>query len=239
MPTISLRITDEQKEKLDAMVGQSGVTQSSIVSNALNRVLGIGSPDNPTYPAPYTLSNTARLICVNQCRILKELKADGAKQYEEFENILLNGFALEYYEVFSELHEELSYVNCSEVLDILRMFQVLKVSYEKLSYEEQQGLDRRRIAFQGFDYNNHLESGMARYAEYLLTQERFQELEHDVVEYSDDGNSHFPMLAMYQRMLHCYETILRQKDLAVAGGLMLSLQEIKEVVAAEAYNSGW
>lgn len=239
MPTISLRITNEQKEKLDAMVIQSGATQSAIVSSALNRALGIGRPDYPAYPAPYTLSNTARLILVNQCRILKELEADASEQYEDYERILLKGFSFEYYEVFSELYEELSYADCSEVLDILQMFQALKVSYEKLSHEEQQGLNRRHIAFQGFDYSDQRESGMALYADYLFTQERFQGLEDDAKEYSDDGNSHFPKLAMYQRMLHCYKTILRQKDLTVAGSLILSFQEIKEIVTAEAYNSGW
>lgn len=239
MPTISLRITDEQKKKLEAMASQSGATQSAIVANALNRTLGIGGHDCPAYPAPNTLSNATRLILANQFRILKALETDDAEHYQTCEKILLDGSALEYYEVFCELEEELSYADCSEVLDILQMFQVLKVSYEELDEEERKDLHQNRIVFQGFDYSGQLESRMAHYAEYLLEKERFQWLKYDLEEYSDGGNSHSPRLAMYRRMLHCYKSILRRKDLAIAGSLILTHNEIEEIEKAAANNSGW
>jgi uncharacterized protein len=137
----------------------------------------------------------------NQLRILELLETedhskDDLKQKRE---MIEKGYTLAYDEVAENIWPEMPETACREVMDILDMYRILQVSYEKL--EDKTGINPEGIRFQGFDGNH--ESQQLGYAEFLTkVQGRWDELQNDVY------NNHGKMsIQNYRAMLTTFHRI--------------------------------
>ena len=239
MPTISIRVSDDMKSRLDSLAQESESTLSGVILDAINAMTGGKRVDYPEDTAPYTLSSTNRLILRNQELLLS--MCDGLDEYERKHHeknaeILEAGYTSDYTTVFAPLRPEVPYSLCEELYGILDMFRVLRFSYDKLADDEKQEVDEREISFRGFDYSDSVESPLSGYVKFLFKDEKYEELEEPMKRFSDDGNSHHRNLDMYRRMCRCFNQIWR-KHLLTAHEL--SLSEIQQVVSAIPYNSGY
>lgn len=239
MPTISLRISEEAKEKITSLAQETGGTISGVVLDAVNAAIGGGRANFSEDMAPSSLSSVNRLILRNQelllsmCPELDEYERSGHAHNAQ---VLEEGYTSEYSRVFACLRSEVPYSLSEELFGILDMFRVLRASYTALSEEEKGEVEERDISFRGFDLNNSVESPLVGYVEYLFEDDRYSELMEPLGRFSDGGNSHYPNLDIYRRMRRCFEPIWRKHLLTVS---MLSLEEIKKVLSAIPYNSGY
>ena len=180
MATISIRVSDDLKAKLEGLAHESGGTISGVVTEALGSMVGSPRTDYPEEMAPLTIAPVNRLIL------------------------------REYPEAFAVLRPEIPNSRCEELYDILDMFRVLRASYEDLPEDEKAEVDERDISPQGFDYNDMEEGRLAGYVKHLFADKRYEELAEPLRKYSDGGNSHGPRLEMYRRMLHCFKPLWRK-----------------------------
>lgn len=239
MPTISIRVSEDLKSRLDNLARESESTLSGVILDAINSMTGGSRIEFPEDTAPYTLSSTNRLILRNQ-----ELLLSMCEDIDEYERehhaknaeILELGYTSDYTSVFAPLRPEVPYSLCEELYDILDMFRVLRFSYERLTDEEKKQIKESDISFRGFDYSDGIESPLSSYVEFIFKDEKYEELEEPMKRFSDDGNSHTRLLSMYRRMCHCFNQVWR-KHLLTAHEL--SLLEIQQVVSAIPYNSGY
>lgn len=239
MPTISLRISEEVKARLTSLAQESGRTVSGVVLDAVCSTIGSNRPKFSEDMAPSSISSVNRLILRNQELILSEspiLDEDERAAHANNAKILEEGYSHEYSYVFSSLRAEIPYNLSVELFDILDMFRVLRASYDLLSNEEKEEVAERDISFRGFDYNDFTESPLAGYVDFLFDNDRYTELKGPLSRYSDGGNSHQRNLDMYRRMKRCFEPIWREHLLAAS---MLTLDEIKQIVSAIPYDSGY
>lgn len=239
MPTISLRISEETKEKITSLARETGGTISGIVLDAVNLAIGGGHSNFPEDMAPSSLSSVNRLILRNQELLLSMCpELDKYERIDHAHNaqILEEGYTSEYSRVFACLSSEVPYSLSEELFDILDMFRVLRASYMELSEKEKAEVEERDISFRGFDQNNKVESPLVGYVNYLFEDKRYTELKEPLNRFSDGGNSHHPNLDMYRRMRRCFEPIYRKHLLTVN---TLSLEEIKKVLSAIPFNSGY
>lgn len=239
MPTISLRVSEEVKSQLTSLAQETGRTVSGVVLDAVTSAVGGKRQKFSEDMAPSSISSVNRLILRNQELILSgdpTLNEDERDAHARNAKILEGGYSSEYSCVFASLRPEIPYGLSEELFDILDMFRVLRASYDILSDKERQEVNERDISFRGFDYNDNTESLLADYVDYLFEDDRYAELRGPLGRYSDDGNSHHRNLDMYRRMKRCFESIWR-KHLLTAD--MLSLKEMKRVVSAMPYDSGY
>lgn len=138
------------------------------------------------------LSIKDRLFLRNQYRILHELYPEEKDYYAKASEVLELGFELEYDMLTQNIDRDvLTFQECEEVIDILDMFNVLRILYSRL--EDKSGIDEYKVKFSGFDGNQEVKQ--LSYARYLKKDGRFTDLE------NIDSNSHFPVLAIYRRMV--------------------------------------
>lgn len=138
------------------------------------------------------LSIKDRLFLKNQYRILEALNPDEKGFYEKANEILELGFELEYDALTRNIDRNVVTIQeCEEVIDILDMFDALKISYAGL--QDNSEIEEYQVKFLGFDGNN--EAKQLLYARYLKKDDRFADLE------NVDSNSHLPVIPMYRRML--------------------------------------
>jgi len=153
------------------------------------------------------LSIKDRLILYNQYEILKTLKQDDkyeVKNYEIFQDILLNGYKRNYDDMIEFVSEDVPDSTMNFVWDVLQMYRVFFDSYKALSPEDKEGIDVDDIKFQGFDGNN--ECVYLSYARFILEKmERYEEISRDFKD--KDLNSHYPTLNKYSRMLSTWKSI--------------------------------
>ena len=238
MATISIRVSDDLKAKLEGLAHESGGTISGVVTEALGSMVGSPRTDYPEEMAPLTIAPVNRLILRDQELILAALSEDeeDAAYHKRNAQIFEKGYVREYPEAFAVLRPEIPNSRCEELYDILDMFRVLRASYEDLPEDEKAEVDERDISPQGFDYNDMEEGRLAGYVKHLLADKRYEELAEPLRKYSDGGNSHGPRLEMYRRMLHCFKPLWRKHML---GDRFLGLAEIEKVIAAQRYDSGY
>lgn len=239
MPNISIRVSDELKSRLDTLAQESENTLSGVIIEALNSITGLGREDYPEETAPYTLSNANRLILRNtelllSCR--EDIDEEERKFHVQNVRILEEGYTREYHQVFTALLPEIPSNRCDELFDILDMFRVLRASYNGLTGEERAEIKEHDISFRGFDYSDSEESAFSGYLEYLFEDDRYTELKEPLARFSDDGNSHQRNIDLYRRMNRCFNQIWRKHILSFD---LLNLDELKKVVSAIPYNSGY
>jgi uncharacterized protein YfbU (UPF0304 family) len=239
MPTVSIRVSDELKSRLDSLAQESASTLSSVITEALNSSTGVGRTDYPEETAPYTINNTNRLILRNQEQLLSmsdALDDDERAWHRKNVRILESGFTSEYHDVFCPLHPEIPYKRTVELFDILDMFRVLRNSYERLNDEEKTAVEERDISFRGFDYSSSEETALPGYVDYLFEDKRYGELKEPLARFSDGGNSHMPVIDVYRRMLRCFKQVWRPHLMSATP---LTVAEMNRVIAASAYDSGY
>ena len=99
---------------------------------------------------PKTLSVVERQILANQFRILERIE-DDKDYYRTKAEILENGFAGRYYEIFLVSNEEIPFEICRETSEILNMYRRIGNSIATLSEQEKEKMDLDKIKFEGFD----------------------------------------------------------------------------------------
>lgn len=164
------------------------------------------------------LTRTERWILVNQYRILERLDPENAEYYKEARAILEEGYELLYEDIDASIFRDehvMSSEDCTEVIDILAMFDALQHSYDALP--DKSTIEDWKINFVGFDGNN--ETAQMAFARFYSSyrEGRFVGLRH-----VEDFNSHAPTLDRYRRMLRRWQKLGQSHS--------LSEQEIKAVV---------
>ena len=139
------------------------------------------------------LSKVERLILSNQFRILEKLYPEEQGDFANFREAVETGFEIEYDWHAQYIEKDvLSIEECTEIIDILAMFDSLNHSLKKT--QNISDVAKRRAKFAGFDGNHEVKQ--LAYTHYLRKNGKFSDL-------LGDGslNSHIPMLTSYRRML--------------------------------------
>jgi|SRR5690606_1796675 len=150
-----------------------------------------------------------RLILFNQYKILERLDPENADSYQKMQEILENGYELEYQwktEFITDDRDVMSTDQCRFVINVLSMYEALQRSYDRLSNKGT--IEPRMVEFPGFDGNH--EPKYLGYTRFLINrEEKFTYLRTS----SDDLNSHFRTLERYRRMLAVWRELGESYDL--------------------------
>ena len=133
------------------------------------------------------LTSIERLILANQYRILAELNKKESEYYG-YPNrirILESGFENHYHEIFGSIAEPLPNELCTNVMDILNLFDAI--------YEATNGQPPEQLKFKGFDHNTEHEA--LKYAKFIKDCDRLRHIPSPV-------NSHESMMEIYLRMVN-------------------------------------
>lgn len=248
MAVLNIRVEDRIRDQLKELADAEGVTVSEYV-----RVLVMAAivpiyerdVDHGDEPAPESMRIADRQVLSLLHRILARLlpeddDVDGGKEYQLGRaRVIESGFAGEYWQEVAGFSTELSKRDCDRVLDILDMFRVITYSIQQLEKEGTKVSEDLvyELEFQGFDHNDGLESHMASYVKYLMSDDRWPELQPQLKR-NDNGNSHRRVLDTYMRMLAEHRRI---KDSRGRGfrrdDYLLSMDELAQIAAARVHPS--
>lgn len=149
------------------------------------------------------LTKKERLILYNQYEILKKLDPDGEDLYDRDQEILINGYKINYPDLVCGFTDETSEGVSQFVIDVLQMYRILNNSYNELKDEDKEKIRMYDISFKGFDGNDEID--YYKYADFYMNKlDRFdelKELEHFQM------NSHRNMLDNYIRMVSSWKEV--------------------------------
>lgn len=242
MATITVRLDDEIRDAAQKRAAEGGVTISDFVRDLIREaVVELRDGDDLDGYVPDTLSpkerHTLSLLHRILARVLPEGESDvdGDKAYQlERARVLEDGFTLEYWTEFAGIGNELSKRDSERVMDILELFRIAQDSIARLREE---GVDvpdalAESLQYQGFDFNDALETKMAAYVRHMVDDGRWEE-QVSFVKGRTGGNSHARLLDVYLRMLAEYRRIrARRRPSAGVRDYLLSLDEL-DAIAAE------
>jgi uncharacterized protein len=240
MATITLRLDDWTRDEVERLAQAQDTTISELLRSKINELLG-KDVDLPRADAPRSMSLTQRRTLALLHEMLALLKSDEDAAYHRRRmQVLESGFTAEYGDEFIAIGPELTPTDCSLVWDILDMFSVLESSVTRLSPDElaELGEDGERVlSFRGFDGNDARESRMLDYVKYLIDTRRWTNLAEHLSDAQEQGNSHMPVLATYQRMLRAFKPIWDGKLSRGTGreALDLTIVELRQVLDARRY----
>lgn len=227
MATVSFRIEDEFKERLDRLAEDQGLNASHIFRQALIEKLLEVEPRGDG-ECRFPLTTKERLSLVIQLRTLAAVTTDEhEKNHIETQiEALISGYEYHYPEMVAYYSNGLSRRACVEVLDILTMYSELKWAFDGLRNKD--GIKKDDVLFPGFDGNN--ETSQMCYAMYFLFKlDRFNSLHEQAKK--NGCNSHCPMLTTYRRMLTVFQTERKR----TGSSARLSVASIKAILAARAH----
>lgn len=249
MAVLNIRIEDRIRDQLKEMADVEGVTVSEYVRDlVMAAVVPVyeRKVDHGDEPAPASMRIADRQVLSMLHRILARVLPedanddDGDINYQlERAKIVEHGFTGEYWREVAGFRTELSKRDCDRVLDILDMFRVITFSIKRL---EKEGITvgeelSFELEFQGFDHNDGLEGHMASYVKFLMSDDRWTELQEQLNSH-DGGNSHHRVLHTYTRMLAEHRRI---KDSRSRGfrrdDYLLSMEELEQIAAARVHPS--
>lgn len=150
------------------------------------------------------LTQADRVAIYNQLEILKLLDPSRTKEFDEQQEIVSYGYELFYSELNPMIAEgQISEAVCTEVLDILNLFRIMKFSARDLSYTPKS----LWAEFEGFDANE--PDGYHSFARFVRrTQGKFAELA------DQPDNSHSSAsLPHYRSMLRTWQALGRPTKL--------------------------
>ncbi|MFE3990053.1 YfbU family protein [Nocardia tengchongensis] len=234
MATLTLRVDEETREELEVLARTKGTTVSVLLRDQIGQLLG-RDVDMRRGDVPHSLTMTERLTLSQQAKILAALDPDEADNHLRRSEVLDEGYAGEYDDVFGAIGPELTRTECQLLWDVLDMFRVLGASINKLSQEDRDALGKDRadrLRFQGFDLNDGLEARLLSYTRYLTRTDRWEEIIPRLEEIGDDGNAHHRWLPLYQVMLEKFQPILAARQASRGysrDALYFSLDELIEV----------
>jgi len=245
MATITLRIDDSIRDRLQEVADARGVSLSDLIRSAID---GLFDRDDRDVLRPAVVPESMSVIDRRQLALLHRILArlvedrsdderlghDGDTAYQlDRAEALEAGWAREYDMEFYAVEPELSRRDCGLVMDIFDMFRVLKYSVEAVGGQLDDD-EARWLTFRGYDLNDDFECRLLGYARWIVSDgERWQEQAEAFSDRNDRGNSHSPMLGMYKRLLEAYEPIWR--GVARRGGRdrsLLTADELKQIAAA-------
>lgn len=249
MAVLNIRVEDRIRDQLKEVADAEGVTLSECVRDlVMAAIIPRYEPedDHGDQPVPDSMRIADRQVLSMLHRILARVlpedndDVDGDAKYQLGRaRVIESGFTGEYWREVAGFSAELSKRDCGRVLDILDMFRMITFSIRRL---EEDGTTvsqelSHRLEFQGFDGNDGLESHMASYVEFLMSDGRWAELRPQL-ERNDDGNSHYPALETYTRMLAEHRRIKASRDQGFhRESYLLSLGELEQIAAARIHPS--
>lgn len=246
MAQLNVRLDDHTRDLFDALARARGVSASDLIRDLIDQALGRGDPDRRHGdPTPRSLSAVERRILAMQHEILAHLASDPddedegseARYHRNMIEVLTSGYTTEYSDTFQMIQPEMTRRECALVRDILDMFTTLERSLSQLSDEDRESLGEHAahaLRFHGFDFNAPHESRLASYAQYLVKTGRWESMAEHFDAKHEYGNSHFPALASYERMLSVWRPIW-EKKIASYGGptdYRFTPEELREIRAA-------
>lgn len=243
MATLTLRVDDTVRDRLDTLARGRGATVSDLLRGAIDGLLG-ESRDWHAKHVPQSLTVVERQMLALQHRILARLVGDdgnledGDTAYQfDRAGVLESGFSQEYWVEFAGIEPELSKAECGLVMDILDMFTALHLSVSILDEDAIPERLRPLLEFSGFDLNDPLEGAMLAYARYLIGKGKWTTLADVFSESNDHGNSHGAFLGAYRRMLEVFTPIWREviregRPRAAAPRYVVAKDELIQVATA-------
>ena len=123
------------------------------------------------------------------------------------------------------------------MLDILDMFRFVGASLDRLPHDERARLSEttvRALQFSGFDGNDSYEGALLSYAQDLIRRGKWTMLAGHFTRDADHGNSHFPTVDVYRRMLAVFTPIWQERLRASSYGpdaFNLTRDELNQVAA--------
>lgn len=219
MATVTLRIDDSVRDRLQSMADGRAVSLSDLLRTAIDGLFD--ERDEPGRPpvVPESLTPIDRRQLALLHRILarlvedrtddERLGHDGDTTYQlDRAEALEEGWSREYDMEFIAIQPELSRRDCGLVMDLLDMFRTLGRSVSAAG-DELGDETKRMLVFRGFDLNDEHESRLLAYSRSLVTDGRWSENAELFSDAHDRGNSHGAWLGAYRRMLAAYEPIWR------------------------------
>lgn len=247
MAQLNVRLDDRSRDLLDALARARGFSTSDLIRSLIDKALGLDDPDRRADTSPRSLSAVERRGFALQHEILALLTAEDGEEegdsayHRRMVEVLTNGYATEYPDMFLNIQPEMTERECTLVSDILEMFTVLEATFEKLTEDECAGLGEHAdyaLSFRGFDLNDSTESRLHSFASYLIRNRRWEPMAKHFDTSNDSGNSHMPMLASYQRMLSVWKPMRDQKAANWRGpdSFRLTTDELRKIVAEWPYS---
>lgn len=249
MAVLNIRVDDRIRDELKELADGEGVTVSEYVRDLIMAAIVPvyeREVDHGDEPPPESMRIADRQVLALLHRILARVlpedsdDSDRDPPYQlERARLIESGFTGEYWREVEGFRTELSKRDCDRVLDILDMFRVITFSIKRL---QQDGVTvskelSRRLEFQGFDGNDPLESHMASYVKFLMSDGRWGELQPQLAR-NDDGNSHSRVLDIYMRMLAEHRRIMDSRGRGFGRDeYLLSLEELQQIAAARVHPS--
>lgn len=247
MAVLNIRVDDHVRDRLKEVADSHGLTLSEHVRDLLmESVVPVLDPEprHGDEPAPQTMRLADRQVLSLLHRILARVlpegssDEDGDADYQLMRATILEaGFTGAYWYETAGFRTELSKRDCDRVSDILQMFRIITFSIDHLakSGTSVEKVLTRRLEFEGFDHNDSLESHMASYVEFLMSDGRWQELAPQLKRH-DNGNSHALMLDVYMRMLSEYRRIVDGRQRGVGrSDYLLSLDDLQQIADAQVH----
>lgn len=155
--------------------------------------------------------------------------------------IIENGWVGEYPHVFNEVITELPRRDSGLVLDILDMFRFVGASLDRLSNDDRERMSEtaiRALQFSGFDANDSYEGALLAYAQDLISRGKWSMLRNHFSADADGGNSHYPTVDTYRRMLAVFTPIWQERLRASSYGpdaFNLTRDELNQVAAGRVH----
>jgi uncharacterized protein YfbU (UPF0304 family) len=169
------------------------------------------------------LNRKERLNFINQFLILEKLDPENSENYKKYCEILENGYTEQYSCIFESIEDEMTEKDCTEVYDILCMYETMMYSYKKNNLD----ISKEEIQFEGFDQNN--EHRQLRYADYCAKYFRRVKEEPELAKKIYD--SHSQNLPMYRRMLDVWKKFPPSPS--------LSEDQIRQILEAKIYQDSY
>jgi uncharacterized protein YfbU (UPF0304 family) len=165
------------------------------------------------------MTQQERQVLINQYKILALLDKDNRSEHERNAQILEDGHAALYHDVFSNLADSSTEEVGEEVHQILTMFRVIDSSIKRLSPEEQERFNVSALTFGGFDGN---EPGHHSFARFIMEKMELYS-EHN---YNDINSHSRASLPHYRGMLAAYKNY--------GGKFPLTIEQLQELANTEA-----
>jgi uncharacterized protein YfbU (UPF0304 family) len=222
--TISFRIDDDTKVRLDALVESRGINISRAFRDALTDKIAELEMTDLRSQLRFTLKERMELVFQLRTLISVSKDEDERNSYENYIEILVSGYELNYRDLVEWFDPNgFDVKSCRETHAILHMFSELAWGYRKLNAAQKKTIDAQTIEFAGFDGNN--EPGYMAYARFVLFKLNLYE---SLRAYTTATglNSHFPMLPKYRSMLNVFSTLSKPNR-------PLTLADIQAIVAAD------
>lgn len=250
MATVTLRMDDSVRDRLQEMADARGASVSDLIRSAID---GLFDRDDRDELRPAVVPESLGAVDRKQLALLHRILArlvedrgaddrlgeDGDTSYQlDRAQALEAGWAREYDMEFYAMEAELSRRDCGLVMDIFDMFRVLKYSADEAG-DQLTDDEASWLKFRGYDLNDRFESRLLEYARWIVSDgDRWQEQADVFSDRHDRGNSHMPMLSLYKRLLETYEPIWR--GVVHRGGRhrsLLTADELKQIAAAAIHPS--